>query len=63
MVSSRERMIVEPDVYTVAEFCELKRLQPNTVISMIRRGELPGERWGRSWRIPKSAVDRPSATT
>jgi len=41
---------------TVAEVAELMRVSPMTVYRLVQAGELPAVRFGRSYRIPESAV-------
>lgn len=47
-----------PDVrfLTVAEVAELMRVSKMTVYRMVHAGELPAIRFGRSFRVPESAV-------
>ncbi len=48
---------------TVAEVAGLMRVSKMTVYRMVHSGELPAVRFGRSYRVPESAVtaalDRP----
>ncbi len=41
---------------TVAEVAEMMRVSSMTVYRMVHAGELPAIRFGRSFRIPESAV-------
>ncbi|WP_040166352.1 helix-turn-helix domain-containing protein [Microbacterium gorillae] len=41
---------------TVAEVAELARVSKMTVYRMVHAGELPAIRFGRSYRVPESAV-------
>lgn len=41
---------------TVAEVAEMMRVSNMTVYRMVHSGELPAVRFGRSFRIPESAV-------
>lgn len=41
---------------TVAEVAEMMRVSTMTVYRMVHAGELPAIRFGRSFRIPESAV-------
>jgi excisionase family DNA binding protein len=41
---------------TVAEVAEMMRVSNMTVYRMIHAGEIPAIRFGRSFRIPESAV-------
>lgn len=47
-----------PDVkfLTVAEVADLMRVSKMTVYRMVHAGELPAVRFGRSYRVPESAV-------
>ena len=41
---------------TVAEVAELMRVSNMTVYRLVQSGKLPAVRFGRSYRIPESAV-------
>jgi excisionase family DNA binding protein len=41
---------------TVAEVADMMRVSTMTVYRMVKAGELPAVRFGRSYRIPESAV-------
>ena len=41
---------------TVAEVADMMRVSSMTVYRLVRSGELPAVRFGRSYRIPESAV-------
>jgi excisionase family DNA binding protein len=41
---------------TVAEVAEMMRVSTMTVYRLVHSGELPAVRFGRSYRIPESAV-------
>lgn len=41
---------------TVAEVADLMRVSTMTVYRLVRSGDLPAVRFGRSYRIPESAV-------
>ncbi len=41
---------------TVAEVADMMRVSTMTVYRMVHAGELPAIRFGRSFRIPESAV-------
>ena len=47
-----------PDVrfLTVAEVAALMRVSKMTVYRLVHAGELPAVRFGRSYRVPESAV-------
>ena len=42
---------------TVAEVAELMRVSNMTVYRLVHSGELPAIRFGRSFRIPETAVE------
>lgn len=42
---------------TVAEVAELMRVSNMTVYRMVESGRLPAVRFGRSYRIPESALE------
>ena len=44
--------------FTVNEVAEMMRVSPMTVYRMVHSGEVPASRFGRSFRIPESAVLR-----
>ncbi len=48
---------VRPRVYTVAEIAQLFAISQRVVRDLIRKGELPALRIGRSYRIPRKAAD------
>lgn len=48
---------VRPKVYTVAEIAQLFSISQRVVRNLIRKGELPALRIGRSYRIPRKAAD------
>ena len=41
---------------TVAEVAEMMRVSKMTVYRLVHAGELPAVRFGRSYRVPESAV-------
>lgn len=43
---------------TVTEVAEMMRVSRMTVYRMIHAGELPAVRFGRSYRVPESAVEQ-----
>jgi excisionase family DNA binding protein len=45
-----------PDFLTVEELAAWLRLGRNTAYEIVRRGEIPHVRFGRSIRIPKTAL-------
>jgi excisionase family DNA binding protein len=48
---------IRPRVYTVAEIAQLFSVSQRVVRTLIRKGELPALRIGRSYRIPRKAAD------
>ena len=48
---------IRPKVYTVAEIAQLFAISPRTARELIRKGELPALRIGRSYRIPRKAAE------
>lgn len=42
---------------TVAEVAEFMRVSTMTVYRLVQSGELPAVRFGRSYRIPESALE------
>lgn len=42
---------------TVAEVAEMMRVSKMTVYRMVHAGELPAIRFGRSFRVPETAVE------
>ncbi|MGI6878696.1 helix-turn-helix domain-containing protein [Microbacterium sp. gxy059] len=46
----------EPRFLTVAEVADLMRVSKMTVYRLVHAGELPAVRFGRSYRVPASAV-------
>ena len=47
---------IRPKVYTVTEVALLFAISPRVVRDLIRKGELPALRIGRSYRIPRKAA-------
>ncbi|MDP5227543.1 MULTISPECIES: helix-turn-helix domain-containing protein [Arthrobacter] len=45
------------DFLTVAEVAEQMRVSKMTVYRLIHSGELPAVRFGKSFRVPESAVE------
>lgn len=43
-------------LWTVDEVAEYLKLQPETIRSMARRGELPAIKLGKVWRFTKTAI-------
>jgi excisionase family DNA binding protein len=50
------RELSEMRFLTVAEVADMMRVSNMTVYRMVHSGELPAVRFGRSFRIPESAV-------
>ena len=44
-------------VMTVREVAELLRVHPATVYRLVRRGVLPGFKFGGNWRVNREALD------
>ena len=44
--------------FTVNEVADMMRVSPMTVYRMVHSGDVPAIRFGRSFRIPESAVLR-----
>lgn len=47
---------VRPKVYTVAQFAQAFAISPRLVRTLIKRGDLPALRIGRSYRIPRKVA-------
>ena len=47
---------IRPKVYTVAEFAQAFAISPRRVRDLIRKGEIPALRIGRSYRISRKVV-------
>ncbi len=47
---------------TVAEVADMMRVSRMTVYRMVHSGELPAIRFGRSFRVPESAVVEATST-
>ncbi|MCC6756269.1 MAG: helix-turn-helix domain-containing protein [Solirubrobacterales bacterium] len=41
-------------VLTVEQAAALLQLSPDTLYTMLRRGEVPGKKLGSQWRIPRA---------
>ena len=48
---------LRPKVYTVTEFAHLFAVSPRLVRDLIRKGDIPALKIGRSYRIPRKAAD------
>ena len=51
------RDLSEVRFLTVAEVAEIMRVSTMTVYRLVHSGELPAIRFGRSFRIPETAVE------
>ena len=47
---------IRPKVFTVSEFAQAFAISPRMVRTLIRKGEIPALRIGRSYRIPRKAA-------
>lgn len=61
---SGDRMAEQPDLHlakvqflTVAEVAAMMRVSKMTVYRLVHGGELPAARVGRSFRVPRNAVE------
>ncbi|MDT7705094.1 MAG: hypothetical protein QOG20_701 [Pseudonocardiales bacterium] len=61
---SGDRMATEPEIHlaqvqflTVAEVAAMMRVSKMTVYRLVHGGDLPAARVGRSFRVPRSAVE------
>jgi excisionase family DNA binding protein len=56
--SMQESSVVElaSPLWTVEEVAEYLKLQPETIRSMARRGELPAIKLGKVWRFRQTAI-------
>ena len=48
---------IRPKVYTVTEFAHLFAISPRLVRNLIRKGDIPALKIGRSYRIPRKAAE------
>ncbi|MFB9165248.1 helix-turn-helix domain-containing protein [Arthrobacter psychrochitiniphilus] len=53
----QESNLQDVNFLTVQEVAELMRVSKMTVYRMVHAGELPAVRFGRSYRVPASAVE------
>jgi len=51
------RDLAEVRFLTVAEVADMMRVSKMTVYRMVHAGDLPAIRFGRSFRVPESAVE------
>jgi excisionase family DNA binding protein len=54
---SNHQTRMRPKVYTVTEFARLFVVSPRLVRELIRKGDIPALKIGRSYRIPRRAAD------
>ncbi|OMH26976.1 hypothetical protein BKD30_04325 [Tersicoccus phoenicis] len=52
----REQNVTDVKFLTVAEVADLARVSRMTVYRLIHAGDLPAVQFGRSYRVPESAV-------
>ena len=45
-----------PELLTVAEAQAVLRVSRNTIYALLREERIPSQRYGHTWRIPKSAL-------
>ncbi len=43
---------------TLGQVADVLRVRPRAVVDYVNRGELEGQRVGRSWRFTQDAIDR-----
>lgn len=55
-MAGTERPLSEVRFLTVAEVATVMRVSKMTVYRLVHSGELPAVRFGRSFRVPESAV-------
>ena len=48
---------VSDTLWTVEDLAEYLKLQPETIRSMARRGELPAIKLGKVWRFQRTAIN------
>jgi excisionase family DNA binding protein len=51
------RMLTREDVMTAPEVAELLRMPTSTIYELARRGELPAQRVGRTWRFLRPRLE------
>ena len=57
-MSADESNFSNAQFLTVAEVAELMRVSKMTVYRLVHSGEMPAVRFGRSFRVPESAVEQ-----
>jgi excisionase family DNA binding protein len=55
---SAEQNFSNAKFLTVAEVAEVMRVSKMTVYRLVHSGEMPAVRFGRSYRVPESAVEQ-----
>ena len=55
-MASNDRPLSEVRFLTVAEVATVMRVSKMTVYRLVHSGELPAVRFGRSYRVPETAV-------
>ncbi|MCY0904000.1 helix-turn-helix domain-containing protein [Arthrobacter sp. H14-L1] len=53
---AQDENFLNPGFLTVSEVADVMRVSKMTVYRLVHSGELPAVRFGRSYRIPESAV-------
>lgn len=52
------RPVMEKDILTITEACNILRIGRSTFIKLINTGEIHALKVGRQWRIPKKEIER-----
>jgi excisionase family DNA binding protein len=55
-LQNQQRMLNNDQLWTVEDVAQYLQLQPETIRSMARRGELPALKIGKVWRFQKLAI-------
>jgi excisionase family DNA binding protein len=55
-LGSNERGTLSDPLWTVEDVADYLKLQPETIRSMARRGELPALKIGKVWRFQRQAI-------
>jgi excisionase family DNA binding protein len=55
---AEEQNFADVHFLTVSEVAEVMRVSKMTVYRLVHSGELPAVRFGRSYRVPETAVQR-----
>ena len=50
--------VIESETVTASEASRILQVDRQTIIRMIKRGELPATKDRRNWRIPRKAVEQ-----